>query len=307
MTYAPRTLLDLEALWVKNGGVPLGIVGDTAHIAAGTSYHLGKDHLIAGAYSARLPRDLAGLDNAASAIDLGKLHGSLFFLQAFSRWLVAEIRAHPTTYRDVREVIYSPDGTHVYRWDNYGSHLYLGGTGTGQGDDTHLWHTHISWYRDSEYRAKTQLFAPYFAAGSPVPQPGVVTDMPGIAFDLDVTHDAIPWDALGTAKIKGTGHDLMRVRDMLPGVSNVADGLPLGVVATGTIKAPAPPWAAVGERAVFYNYNGQLHCSPMRDVAFTSLVPPADASPYTSVDITKAHDAGYGEAKLKAIAAVQGI
>jgi hypothetical protein len=73
--------------------VNLGIVGDTGHVATGVSYHLGKDQLRAGAYSATLPRDKAGLSNAASACDLGKLGGSLAGLQKFSSWLVAQIRA----------------------------------------------------------------------------------------------------------------------------------------------------------------------------------------------------------------------
>lgn len=307
MTFAPKSLLELQALWVGHGGEALGIVGDTAHIAKGTSYHLGADNLIAGAYSTVLARDKAGLSNAASAIDLGRLHGSYFYLRAFSRWLVQQVQDHPTTYHDVREVIYSPDGTHVYRWDNYARKLYLGGTGTGQGDDSHLTHTHISAFRDSEFRTKTGWIAPYFAAGSPVPAPGGTPDMPGVAFDLDVTHDTIPWDALGTARIKGTGHDLMRIRDQLPGASNVADGLDLKVVATGTIKAPPPPWAAVGERIVVYNYNGELHCSPWRDIAFTALAPPGDTTPFGQVQLDAAKAAGYADARTKAIGAVTAI
>jgi hypothetical protein len=142
--------------------VNLGIVGDTRHIIKGTSYHLGKDYLAAGAYSATLPRDRAGLSNAASAMDLGKLGGSLTGLQKFSVWLVAAVRADPQAYRDIREVIYSPDGQVVRRWDNELKALRVGGDGTGQGDNTHLYHTHISFYRDSEYRPKVALFSAYF-------------------------------------------------------------------------------------------------------------------------------------------------
>ncbi len=62
---------------IANGGVNLGIIGDTAHATLGVSYHLGKSQLTATAYSRQLPRDAAGLTEAASAIDLGKLNGSL--------------------------------------------------------------------------------------------------------------------------------------------------------------------------------------------------------------------------------------
>jgi hypothetical protein len=162
MTFAPPTIQRAMKVWTSHGGVNLGIVGDTGHVATGVSYHLGKSQLAPGAYSATLPRDKAGLSEAASACDLGKLSGSLGGLQKFSVWLVAQVRANPQAYRDVREVIYSPDGKVVRRWDNELKALRVGGDGTGQGDNTHLFHTHISFYRDSELREKAPLVAPYF-------------------------------------------------------------------------------------------------------------------------------------------------
>jgi hypothetical protein len=162
MTYAPQSLKDLMALWTSNGGVNLGIVGDVAHQQKGTSYHLGRDDLVSGAYSARLPRDVAGLTDAASAVDLGKLGGSLAGLQKFSVWLAGQCKAGAPGTRDIRELIYSPDGKVVRRWDDVSKATYTGGDGTGQGDNTHLYHTHISYYRDSEGRDKTVTFRPYF-------------------------------------------------------------------------------------------------------------------------------------------------
>lgn len=198
MTFAPQTIKDLAALWVGEGGVNLGIVGDAPHQATGTSYHLGKDQLAASAYSATLARDRAGLTNAASAIDLGKLDGSLANLQKFSVWLVAEVRAHPAhppVYRDVREVIYSPDGQKVLRWDNELKRLNVGGDGTGQGDNSHRYHTHISFYRDSEVRDKRALFAPYFA-------PEEVPMLPFIdsrAREVDLRSGTVLYDETGKA------------------------------------------------------------------------------------------------------------
>lgn len=163
MTFAPPTLVDLGRYLVAHDVVNLGVVGDTAHAAKGTSYHLGADQLAVGAYSAILPRDKAGLSNAASAIDLGKFEGSFVGLRAFSVWLVARCQANDPGTGDIREVIFSPDSEIVQRWDNYAKKLYLGGTGTGQGDDSHKYHTHVSFPRDSEFRDKIALINRYFS------------------------------------------------------------------------------------------------------------------------------------------------
>ena len=165
MTFAPRPLLALRDLWVANGGVHLGIVGGPRHTSG---YHLGRDRIFSATgqagrdYSIQHHRDVGFLTNAAAAIDLGRLNGTLEGLQEFSRWLVARCQAEPEAYRDIREVIYSPDGRTVLRWDHYLRRLFPAGTGTGQGDDSHLMHTHIGFPRDSETRDKLQLFAPYF-------------------------------------------------------------------------------------------------------------------------------------------------
>jgi hypothetical protein len=161
-TFAPPTLVALADLYVANGGVNLGIVGDTAHAALGTSYHLGKSQLRLDAYSRQLPRDKAGLSEAASAFDFGKLNGTLVGLQAFSRDLVARCQVGGPGFDDVREIIYSPDGVAVRRWDNVDKVLRTGGDGTNQGDDSHRYHTHVSWFRDAEKRDHTTAFRPYF-------------------------------------------------------------------------------------------------------------------------------------------------
>ncbi len=160
MTYNPATLRALGALWTSNGGINLGVVGDTAHAAKGYSYHLGADQLAATAYSSATARDKAGLTNAASAIDLGRLDGSLANLRAFSRWLVGRGQRNESGTSDIREVIYTPDGKVVLRWDR--ERGYAAAPRAGEADDSHLTHTHISFYRDSEARDKRPVFAPYF-------------------------------------------------------------------------------------------------------------------------------------------------
>jgi hypothetical protein len=165
MTYAPATLTALGAYWKANGGVNLGIVGDTSHVAKGVSYHLGKSQLTLGAYSRQTARDKAGLTEAASAIDLGKLNGSFRQLRDFSKWLVADARANAPGTSDMREIIYSPDGVTVLRWDRQRG--FASAPRSGEADSTHLTHTHVSWYRDAEKRDHTTAFRPYF----PVPPP----------------------------------------------------------------------------------------------------------------------------------------
>lgn len=161
MTYAPKTLIGLADYFEEHGGVNLGIVGDAAHTKG---YHLGRDRLTLPDYSVKQPRDVAGLTNAASAIDLGRIHGSLQELYAFSRELVAACMAKAPGYRDVREVIYSPDGRRVQRWSGVSGQIE---TGPGNGDASHLTHTHVSYFRDSEAREKVGLFAPLMEGDMP--------------------------------------------------------------------------------------------------------------------------------------------
>jgi hypothetical protein len=161
VTFAPAPLRELGAFWTQHHGVNLGVVGDTAHAAKGRSYHLGKSQLSADAYSRQTARDKAGLTEAASAIDLGKLDDSFGRLRAFSRWLVGRCQQNAPGTADIREVIYTADGTEVLRYDR--ERGITSKPRPGEADGSHLWHTHVSFYRDSEARSKTGLFAPYFA------------------------------------------------------------------------------------------------------------------------------------------------
>ena len=162
MSYSPKPLTELGAYWTSKGGVNLGIVGDVMHV---TGYHLGRDRIYGPQgkggedYSVQHPRDKAGLTNAAAAIDLGKLDGTYTGLQDFSRWLVARCQASAPGTEDIREVIYSPDGSRVQRWSGIDGNIH---TGAGNGDVSHTRHSHISWFRDSESRDKIGVFSPYW-------------------------------------------------------------------------------------------------------------------------------------------------
>jgi hypothetical protein len=174
VTFAPASIVALQTFWQGQGGVALGIVGNQKHCAG---YHLGKDRIYGDCacrpdgtcepgqkgndYSVQLPRDKSGLSNAASAIDLGRLDGALASLRSFSRWLVTACQADRVRYRDIREVIYSPDGVKVQRYSGVDGLIH---TGAGNGDGSHTTHTHISFFRDSVGRDKVALFAPYFVS-----------------------------------------------------------------------------------------------------------------------------------------------
>lgn len=174
MTYAPASLMALARYWTDHDGENLGIVGDSAH-AARASYHNGLDRAIkrygtsdmdviaSRDYTFRQPRDRAGATNAAMGFDLGRLGGHRQPMRDFSVWLVKRCQDRATGTADVREVIYSPDGKVVKRWDGVDRVIRDGyPTATGQGDSSHLWHTHISFFRDSEGQSKVEVFRPYF-------------------------------------------------------------------------------------------------------------------------------------------------
>lgn len=207
MSYAPKTLTALAAFWKAQGGVPLGIVGNTSHCAG---YHLGRDRIYSDCacrpggvggvcqpgqygndYSVKLARDRAGLSDAASAIDLGKLNGTLSGLRKFSEWLVKQCQAKAPGTRDIREIIYwSTANDRVQRYSGEDGKIHWG---PGNGDLSHRTHTHISFYRDSVARDKVSLFAPYFAPAIPdtstdeAPMPALSTYIPGQVATIKAT------------------------------------------------------------------------------------------------------------------------
>lgn len=182
MSFAPATILAARKLIQKHvpqlSAVELGIVGDDAHANSGTSYHLGKDALRSTSYSiVESSRDRNGLSNAAAALDIGwfkiTVKGKSWTLRDLSLWLVAECRAGAADTKDIREIIYSPDGQIVRRWDRLGIRT--------SGDDSHLSHTHVSWFRDSEDRSKTGAFTRWFQHIGAIEQEDDVTEAELIA------------------------------------------------------------------------------------------------------------------------------
>jgi len=164
MTYAPASIKAAQVYLQGKTGLPwvsLGIVGDENHRGG---YHQGEPNVPASDYSRdESPRDENGLSGAASALDIGKFSRGGKTLQGLSLWIVGQCKAGAPDTRDIREVIYSPDGVTVKRWDRLGKR--------SSGDDSHRDHTHISYHRDAEGRDKVSLFKRFFE-GTPSDLPG---------------------------------------------------------------------------------------------------------------------------------------
>jgi hypothetical protein len=180
VTYAPATLLNLRTYLISQthlSPISLGIVGDAAHAKRAT-YHNGWDRFFASGldtcaenYTICMVRDRSlPHTNAAAAIDIGANSSTfpLTHLRAMSKLLVKWTQAGAPGTKDIREIIYSPDGKVVLRWDR------KRGQGSaprpGEADSTHLFHTHISWHRDSENRTKIPPFRRFFQPDVPPPE-----------------------------------------------------------------------------------------------------------------------------------------
>ncbi|MFR9778488.1 hypothetical protein ACL02O_20845 [Micromonospora sp. MS34] len=170
MTTAPQNLLAVRSLLLTHLNVDkntvrasdlepgeVGIVGDANHLGG---YHCGSDRVVAHDYSVvESTRDSSGLTLNASALDVGMFSvvsgGRTHDLRTFSVWFVAQCAAGAADTRDIREIIYSPDGKTVKRWDRLGKRT--------SGDSSHLTHTHFSFFRDSTKvgRDQTPLFRRY--------------------------------------------------------------------------------------------------------------------------------------------------
>ncbi|MFG1950801.1 hypothetical protein [Micromonospora sp. NPDC048830] len=170
MTRAPANLLAVRSLLLTHLNVDkdvsrpqdlepneVGIVGDAQHVGG---YHCGSDRVVDGDYSVvESTRDRSGLTLDASAVDVGMFTvtagGRTHNLRSFSVWCVQQCVAGTADTRDIREIIYSPDGKTVKRWDRLGKRT--------TGPSSHLTHTHFSFFRDSTKagRDQTPLFRRY--------------------------------------------------------------------------------------------------------------------------------------------------
>jgi hypothetical protein len=157
MTTAPDDLKAIQSYCHDKTGQPWDALGIIHSTPQGGGYHEGEDLLIAAgrapgpqypysdySYADARDRDLypsgrlAG-GNYASAFDLG---GGFPRRLEFNAWMLDRLQVGDPRTRDIREMIYTPDGTVVRRFDRTGKQ-------PNSGDSTHLYHTHFSFFRDS--------------------------------------------------------------------------------------------------------------------------------------------------------------
>ncbi|MBO4208697.1 hypothetical protein [Micromonospora echinofusca] len=178
MTEAPANLLAVRSLLLDHldnlAPASVGIVGDAHHVGG---YHCGSDRVTTNDYSVvESPRDSSGLTRYASAIDIGTFSvtvaGRSHNLRTFSTWCVAQCTAGTADTQDIREVIYSPDGVVVRRWDRLARRT--------TGDSSHLTHTHVSYFRDATKagRDETPLYRRYLTEIGLLPKED---DMPTVS------------------------------------------------------------------------------------------------------------------------------
>ncbi|ATO17358.1 hypothetical protein CO540_28905 [Micromonospora sp. WMMA2032] len=230
MTSAPANLLAVRNLLLtylnvdKNAvrdqdlePAEVGIVGDANHRGG---YHCGSDRVVVNDYSVvESIRDRSGLTLYASALDVGTFSvrsgGATHTLRTFSTWMAAQCAANAADTRDIREIIYSPDGRTVRRWDRLGKRT--------SGDSSHLFHTHFSFFRDSTKagRDQTPLFRRYLTAI-------------GLIAPVKPEDDMEQTDKL----VGNTGYPNRTVGDVLADVENLRNWLISPVNTTGLVTPP---------------------------------------------------------------------
>ncbi|MEU0078578.1 hypothetical protein ABZY58_11830 [Micromonospora tulbaghiae] len=223
MTSAPANLLAVRNLLLSYLNVDknrvraddlepaeVGIVGDVNHRGG---YHCGSNRVVNNDYSVvESSRDRSGLSLFASALDVGTFSvrsgGKTHNLRTFSAWMVAQCVAGEPDTRDIREIIYSPDGKTVRRWDRLGRR-------TG-GDSSHLFHTHFSFFRDSTKagRDQTPLFRRYLTTIGLIAAPAKPTPTAPEVPDMQLND-----------KVPGTGYDKRTVGDVLTDLQNLRNWL----------------------------------------------------------------------------------
>lgn len=119
-----------------------GIVGDAAHTYG---YHRGANYLPASDYSRQLWLDKNCDGEAASALDIRL---STADMELLTGRLLAAAKAHSPLLRGLREFGGTTNGTLTHSYDladpNNPNDDH---EGFGEWDDSHLWHLHLSFYR----------------------------------------------------------------------------------------------------------------------------------------------------------------
>jgi hypothetical protein len=144
---APARILDVEKEFAQRADRPKsyrfsGVAGDANH---SFGYHVDPLELPGSDYSLQTARDRAGAaayPHDASAWDLSFGPGDMKTVT--NRLLTAAKKSDPRM-KAVREFCGTLDGRNTYPWDLHGNQS----EGINSWDDSHLWHVHISFYRDA--------------------------------------------------------------------------------------------------------------------------------------------------------------
>ena len=132
--------------------------------------------------------------------------------------------------------------------------------GEGNGDESHITHTHISYFRDSEARDKVPLFAPYFEVES-------------VNFKwIDGKPDSGP----GTVTVKGNGHSAILNDGSLFPLPAGAQKHSYGRVQFIDGPRPNEFAYAIGENSAFLL---------TADVTYVAAVPPGDTKRFVAIAV----------------------
>lgn len=159
MTYVPARMLELQRYMQRQTGLPLSSLGVYPDESHDGGYHCGWDRrrIRNGQLSdyswQESSRDFSHKTDAARAFDCGRFDR----LRELSVWMVGECERGALDTRDIRSIIYSPDGISVLRWDRL--KLHAGGS------VSHRTHTHFSFFADAETHDKVSPFRRFFEGG----------------------------------------------------------------------------------------------------------------------------------------------
>lgn len=132
--YAPDAIRAVYDALTLPGKQLSGIIGDSAH---DYGYHRGRNYVGYGDYSAVLPPDLGGDGEAACGLDVSLPPDQM---SAATQRLLNAVSSGDGRTAAVREFYGTVDGYNVVGWDQ----AYAC---PATSDSSHLWHIHISVYR----------------------------------------------------------------------------------------------------------------------------------------------------------------
>lgn len=144
---APARILDVVRDFERRADRPksyrlAGVAGDVHH---SFGYHVDPAELPGSDYSVQTKRDRRGAaqhPHDASAWDLSFDAGDMVLV---TRRLLRAAKAHDPRMIAVREFCGTLDGRNTYPWDLHGNQS----EGINSWDSSHLWHVHVSFYRDA--------------------------------------------------------------------------------------------------------------------------------------------------------------